>query len=67
MRKPILITLATLLFLGAIAGGVGYWMVYGDNTQPYEGIRTVKIPAGIPFSPLFYLPKKVQRDLIGKR
>lgn len=43
MRRPLLLILAALLILGAIAGGVGYWMVYGDNTQAYEGVRTIKI------------------------
>ncbi len=38
-----------MLLLGAIAGGVGYWMMYGENTQVYEEARAVKIPPGTSF------------------
>lgn len=49
MRKGLFIAGAALLLLGAIAGGVGYWMVYGENTQVYDDVRAVKIPPGTDF------------------
>lgn len=44
MRKSLIIAGAGIVLIGAILGGIGYWMVYGDNTLPYEGVKTVKIP-----------------------
>ena len=49
MRKTILIIALTVVVLIGIAGGVGYWMVYGENTPAYEGSRSVKIPPNASF------------------
>ncbi len=49
MLKKLLIAGGVLVLLGAIAGGVGYWMVYGTNTNPYDGVKTVKIPPDVSF------------------
>ena len=50
MRKTILIIALTIVALAGIAGGVGYWMVYGENTPEYEEARSVKIPPDAPFT-----------------
>ena len=43
MRKTILIVALVVFVLLGIAGGVGYWMVYGVNTPEYAEARSVKI------------------------
>lgn len=49
MRKTILIIALTVVVIGGIAGGIGYWMVYGANTPEYEEARSVKIPPDASF------------------
>ena len=49
MRKTILFISLGIILLGAAAGGVGYWMVYGVNTPEFEEPRTVKIPPSASF------------------
>lgn len=43
MRKKLFIVGGIFLLLGIVAAGIGYWSVYGENTQPYDGVRLVKI------------------------
>lgn len=50
MRKTLLIIVLGLFGLLAIAGGIGYWMVYGTNTPEYAEARSVKIPPDASFS-----------------
>ena len=49
MRKTILIIVLSVCILGVIAGGVGYWIVYGVNTPEYTEARSIKIPPGSSF------------------
>ncbi len=43
MKKKLLIAALGLVLIGAVIAGTGYWMMYGVNTQDYEGVRTVKL------------------------
>ena len=49
MRKTILIIALSLFVLLAVAGGIGYWIVYGVNTPEYADARSIKIPPGASF------------------
>ena len=44
MRKTIIISAITIIVVGAALAGLGYWIVYGDNTPDYAGTRSVKLP-----------------------
>lgn len=52
MRQKLLITALGLVLIGAVVAGTGYWMMYGANTQPFEGVRTVKLPPDARFEVL---------------
>lgn len=43
MRRKLFIAALGLVVIGAVIAGIGYWMMYGVNTQDYDGVRTVKL------------------------
>lgn len=49
MRKKWILALLIPLTLIAIAGGTGYWIVFGPNTKLYSGERSVYVPRGASF------------------
>ena len=46
MNKKWLILVIGVFVLLGVAGGTGYWMLYGVNTPEYAEARSVKIPPG---------------------
>ena len=45
-KSFILYAIVAAAFLGLVAAGMGYWMVFGTNTPSYEEPRSVKLPPG---------------------
>lgn len=50
MRRKIIIAVLVVVVLGAVAGGIGFWIVFGPNTELYTEDRGVGIPPGSDFS-----------------
>lgn len=60
-----LVSILIVLALLATAAALGAWVVFGDNTEDFQGSRSIKVRAGSPFET--YVDSLESADILHRR